>query len=137
MPPPSLVKTERRTAQRFAVSFDGEYITSTNETSKITVVNISQSGLQFLTEQMNVLTLVPNSGTTNNMSPVSIRLSFDLGFELPSESLDGSTVSPLEIVCGIVYVQRHSMNICVVGCRFEEFLDDASERLSAYLSTHS
>lgn len=136
MSTPTITQTERRYAKRFEVEFNGEYETTDGSKDSITIVNISKSGLQFLTEQMNILTLCPNTGSTNKMSPISIKLSFELGFELPDQSAGLQPFSRLEILCGIVYVKRHSMKSCVVGCRFEEFIEDSSERLSLYLSTH-
>jgi PilZ domain len=130
----TITQIERRSAERFEVSFHGEYETADGAKDSITVVNVSKSGLQFLTEQMNVLTLCPNTGSTNKMSPISIKLRFELGFELPDQATDYQQVTSLAVQCGIVYVKRHSMTSCVVGCRFEEFLDDASERLSCYLA---
>jgi hypothetical protein len=136
LPPPSLTQTERRSAQRYSVELNGQFLTGDGAKDTIKIINISSSGLQFLTEQFNVVTMVPNSGCNNTMSPISIKLSFDLGFELPDPASNTKHVNPLEILCGIVYVKRHSMTSCVVGCRFEQFVGDSSQRLSLYLATH-
>lgn len=124
---------ERRNAKRFDVSLLGNSVTSTGRISEIEVTNISSSGLQFDIDQVEMLTLVPNDHQTNRLSPVGI----EVNIELPLTLIKGNQVAPIRISCGIVYVRRKTLELCSVGCRFENFIDNASDRLTDYISSIS
>lgn len=115
---------ERRSAPRFAVALPGQAYTEDGHCSTIHVTNISASGLQFTVAQPEMPWLLPNISAENTMSPVSIQLTIEVYKDEKA----------VKVQCGIVYVQRKSMDSCIVGCRFEDFLDDGQERLEHYIS---
>lgn len=114
---------ERRRAPRFDVALSGTAITSSNHRCKVEVSNISSSGLQFSVDQFEIPNLFPTISEENAMEPIHL----ELAIQLPSESED------LFLKCGIVYVQRKSVDKCVVGCRFEEFMGQADIKLENYI----
>lgn len=114
---------ERRCAPRFVVSLRGTVVTQEGLSSAIEVFNISSSGLRFAIGQAKIPRLLPNVSHKNTLNPVSVQLNIDLQDNHPQ----------IQIKCGIVYVQRKSLEQCVIGCRFEVFLDDSSERLERYI----
>lgn len=115
--------TERRQAQRFVVSLNATAMTQDNYSCAIKISNISASGLNFLVKAEETLRLIPNEAQKNRLSPISITLDVQLHEGEPE----------LIIQCGIVYIRRKSLNLNIVGCRFESFVKDASERLEKYL----
>ncbi|TQV88450.1 PilZ domain-containing protein [Aliikangiella coralliicola] len=123
---------ERRSAPRYSVSLPGTAVTEAGHVSSIEVTNISSSGLQFLVNQAEIPELLPNMGQANTLSPVPILLNIELSSD---DNLDIKP-QPLEIKCGIVYVQRKSIELCMVGCRFEEFINNSDQRLEQYIQQH-
>ena len=115
---------ERRSAPRFAVALEGQALTGDGHRSAVNITNISASGLEFTVAQVEMPWLLPNISEENAMTPVSIELTIELGKEK----------KVVKVQCGIVYVQRKSMNTCIIGCRFEKFFEDGQERLEHYIS---
>ena len=114
---------ERRRAPRFEVALSGTAITSSNHRCKIEVSNISSSGLQFSVDQFEIPHLFPTISEQNAMDPIHL----ELAIQLPGESEN------LALKCGIVYVQRQSVDKCIVGCRFEEFMEQSNLKLENYI----
>lgn len=115
---------ERRSAPRFEVSIPGQACTQDSHCSFIQITNISASGLQFIVAQPEMPWLLPNVSDVNNMNPVSIRLTIEIQQDQEK----------VKVQCGIVYIRRNSRDTCIVGCRFEEFVEDGQIRLEAYVS---
>lgn len=115
---------ERRIAPRFDVSLAGQLETESKHLVNILVSNISSSGVQLELQQQEMPHLLPNDHSNNTMSPVSVKLAIDLNGESKKA----------EIQCGVVYVQRKSISHCIVGCRFEEFYDNADSRLESFIA---
>ena len=126
---------ERRSAPRFTVKLSGTAQTQDNGICPIKVFNISSSGLQFSVAQHEMPKLLPNVPQENNLSPISIQLNLELIIDPDPDSNTEQTVSKIQ--CGIVYVQRSSLEECTVGCRFEEFFDNANEQLEHYIHLQS
>ncbi|MCW8875530.1 MAG: PilZ domain-containing protein [Kangiellaceae bacterium] len=114
---------ERRRAPRFDVALSGTAITSSNHRCKIEVSNISSSGLQFNVDQFEIPNLFPTISEQNAMQPIQL----ELAIQLPSEA------DELRIKCGIVYLQRQSVDKCIVGCRFEEFVGQCNTKLENFI----
>ena len=115
---------ERREAPRYQVNLSGTATTNTGYRCNVQVTNISATGLQFTVAQLELSRMIPKFAETGGVQPITITLDIDI--------LDQQ--SPIKIRCGIVYVQRTSMTLGSVGCRFELFNSDSSRRLEKYLS---
>jgi hypothetical protein len=115
---------ERRGSLRYKVELAGTVTTQGGYRCNIQVTNISASGLQFNVAHAEIPHLIPKFAETFGVTPVAIELDIEL--------VDRS--ESLTIVCGIVYLQRHSLSLASVGCRFESFLGDSAQRLESYLS---
>ena len=119
---------ERRRAPRFSVSLEATLKTPDNFSCAISVFNISSSGLKFSIPHSEIPRLLPNNSQENRLTPISIEISVSL-------QIDTDEKPPIsKINCGVVYVQRESLDICAVGCRFEVFYGDASLQLEQYIN---
>lgn len=142
--------TDRRKSPRFAVSLCGSVLTRDGYCMPVEVSSISKSGLQFTVDHSEMPKLLPNLSQRNAATPVPIELVFDIDtdeeqppqvdfsefgfseFEFSELGLSEECRS-IRIQCGIVYINRISIQQCSVGCRYEQFYGDSSERLEAYL----
>jgi hypothetical protein len=115
--------SERRKMPRYSVSLNGLLKTLEKHCSRIKVSDISLSGLSLEINTEELPKIISNAIQDNRLSPISIRLEVDIG--------DQSSL--LKIQCGIVYLQRKDINLSILGCRFESFSDDSSQRLENYL----
>ena len=115
---------ERRVAPRFKVSLNARLISEFGHQCDIKVTNISSSGLQFSAALQEMPRLLPQSLSANRMQPMKVILQIQLR----------SANSAVKVQCGIVYVQRASASQCMVGCRFEQFIDGAQQQLEVFIS---
>jgi hypothetical protein len=118
---------ERRRSPRFDVSLEATVKTQQDFSCSILVFNISSSGLQFCVAQQYIPNLIPNNPHSGGSVPIPIEISLKL-------QNDAQAKQPFsKINCRIVYIKRSSMHECTVGCRFEQFIDNANRQLEAYI----
>ncbi len=118
---------DRRSAPRFAASLKGTITTVDDHVSAIEVSNISSSGLQLTVAQAELPCIIPNHSQTNSLTPVKIELLFNLP----------ESKKKIKISCGIVYIKKASIDLCKIGCRFEQFHQQSDQYLEEFIATAS
>lgn len=114
---------ERRIADRYEVALNGRIIAGGKEAAVALVTNISMSGIQIKVENSAIPQLMPAIDRANKLDTIPI----EIEVELP-EPFDA-----VNIRLGIVYFNRVSLSYSVIGCRFEDFLNQSARTLSEYI----
>lgn len=114
---------ERRIAERYEVALNARIIAGGKEATVALVTNISMSGIQVKVENSAIPHLMPAIDRANKLDTIPV----EIEVELPNP------FDAVNIRLGIVYFNRVSLSHSVIGCRFEDFLNQSARTLSEYI----
>jgi|GEM_PF-2361529 len=114
---------ERRMASRYDVNLLADVGLSNEEQLRLSVCNISATGMRIITSIENLVFLFPNQQRENIIDTIHL----NVAVYLPEPFVKA------DVIVGAVYTQRLSHQQFSVGCRFERFLQNSASVLADYL----
>ncbi len=119
-----MTQLDRRVAPRFPVQLPATLTLANGQKIDAMVVNLSLTGLQLEVDNQSVPRLIPNQSREFQLDTIPLIVNI----RLPNEE-------EVEIKLGVVYLRRVSMQVSMIGCRFEAFYLNSASVLERFIKT--